>query len=132
MNKRVFVSFALLALLLAVIIPLWAFSKNGSSSSSPQAVASSDEAARNLFATNCGSCHTLEKAGTDGIVGPNLDDRLAGTVGPATDEASIQASQDRVLNAILNGLGEGAMPAGILQGQQAEEVANFVARAAGQ
>ncbi len=132
MNKRVFVSFALLALLLAVIIPLWAFSKNGSSSSSPQAVASSDEHARNLFATNCGTCHTLEKAGTDGIVGPNLDDRLAGTVGPATDEASIQASQDRVLNAILNGLGEGAMPAGILQGQQAEEVANFVARAAGQ
>ena len=27
--------------------------------------------------TNCGSCHTLYKAGTDGVVGPNLDELLA-------------------------------------------------------
>ena len=27
--------------------------------------------------TNCGSCHTLYKAGTDGVVGPDLDERLA-------------------------------------------------------
>ena len=26
-----------------------------------------------LFTTNCGSCHVLEKAGTSGTVGPNLD-----------------------------------------------------------
>ena len=28
---------------------------------------------KSLFATNCGSCHVLEKAGTSGTVGPNLD-----------------------------------------------------------
>jgi len=125
MNKRIFVSFALLAILPAMLISLWAFSKNGSSSSSPQAVASSDEQARDLFATNCGTCHTLEKAGTDGVIGPNLDDRLAGATGLPVDPS-------RVLNAIENGFGEGAMPAGILQGQQAEEVSDFVARVAGQ
>src|SRR4051812_31606525 len=26
-----------------------------------------------LFATNCGSCHTLARAGTSGSVGPKLD-----------------------------------------------------------
>jgi mono/diheme cytochrome c family protein len=28
---------------------------------------------KSLFTTNCGSCHVLEKAGTSGTVGPNLD-----------------------------------------------------------
>ncbi len=27
-----------------------------------------------MFTSNCGSCHTLEKAGTSGTVGPNLDE----------------------------------------------------------
>ena len=131
MNKRTFLSFAALAVLLAVLIPLWAFSKDGSMASSPEKVAASDEAARNLFQTNCGSCHTLARAGSDGVVGPNLDERLAGAVGPAVDDSGVQANESRVLNAILNGFGEGAMPAGILQGTQAGIVANFVARVAG-
>ena len=29
---------------------------------------------KKLFATNCGSCHTLSHANTNGSVGPNLDD----------------------------------------------------------
>lgn len=132
MNKRAFISFALLALLLAVIIPLWAYAKNGSPGSTEEAVSSSDEHAKALFATNCGSCHTLALAGADGVVGPNLDERLGGTVGAADTPEAVAASRDRVLNAVLNGFGKGAMPAGILQGQQAEEVADFVARAAGQ
>ena len=74
MNKRIFISFGLVALLLVIVIPLWAFNRDGSESSSPEKVAASDEAARQLFQTNCGSCHTLARAGTDGIVGPDLDD----------------------------------------------------------
>ena len=30
--------------------------------------------AKQVFVSNCGSCHTLSKAGTNGNVGPNLDD----------------------------------------------------------
>lgn len=131
MNKRIFVSFGLLALLLAVVIPLWAFTKDGSLNSSPEKVAASDDLARDLFQTNCGSCHTLARGGTDGIVGPNLDERLAGVAGPATDATAVSSTQSRVMNAIENGFGDGAMPAGILQGSQAEIVANFVAREAG-
>lgn len=132
MNKRVFFFFALVALLLVVLIPLWAFSKEGSEGSSPADVPSSEAQAKQLFATNCGTCHTLAKAGTDGVVGPNLDERLAGAVGPATTPEGIAGSKSRVINAIENGFGGGAMPAGILQGAQAEQVADFVARVAGQ
>jgi len=130
MNKKTFISFGLLALLLVVVIPLWAFDKDGSMNSSPEKVAKSDDYARSLFQTNCGSCHTLARAGTDGVVGPDLDERLAGAAGPAEGDG-IAASQTRVTNAIVNGLGEGAMPAGILQGDEVETVSNFVARVAG-
>ncbi len=130
MNKRVFISFGLVALLLVIVIPLWAFNRDGSESSSPEKVAASDEAARQLFATNCGTCHTLARAGTDGVVGPNLDDRLA-AAGPAADAAAVEATQQRVMTAIEQGVGNGAMPAGILGGSNAETVSNFVARVAG-
>ena len=131
MNKRVFISFGLVALLLVIVIPLWAFNRDGSESSSPEKVAASDEAARELFATNCGTCHTLARAGTDGVVGPDLAVRLAGA-GPAADAAAVEATQQRVMTAIQQGVGDGAMPAGILEGSNAETVSNFVARVAGQ
>ena len=131
MNKKTFISFGLLALVLVVLIPLWAFDKDGSLENSPEKVAKSDEYARSLFQTNCGSCHTLARAGTDGIVGPDLDDRLA-SAGPATDAAAVKATQQRVMTAIEQGVGNGAMPAGILEGSNAETVSNFVARVAGQ
>jgi mono/diheme cytochrome c family protein len=131
MNRKTFISFGLVALLLVIVIPLWAFDKDGSESSSPEKVAASDDAARQLFQTNCGSCHTLARAGTDGVVGPNLDERLA-AAGPATEQSAIEATQSRVMTAIEQGVGNGAMPAGILEGSNATTVANFVARVAGQ
>ena len=130
MSKRPFISFGLLAIVV-VLVAFWAFSKDGSGDSSPEKVASSDEHARELFADNCGRCHTLARAGTYGVVGPDLDERLAGT-GPATSSEMVDSTQQRVLSAIENGFGNGAMPAGILQAENAETVANFVARVAGQ
>ena len=84
---------------------------------------------RQLFQTNCGTCHTLNRGASDGVVGPDLDVRLA-AAGPATDAAAVEATQQRVLTAIEDGVG-GAMPAGILEGANAVVVANFVARVAG-
>jgi mono/diheme cytochrome c family protein len=124
MNKRIFVLFAIFAVVFAIAIPVWATSKEGGEENSPAKVAASDEYAKELFATNCGACHTLQRAGTDGIVGPNLDDLLGGPAGG-------EANEQRVLTAIENGV-EGRMPAGILRGTNAEVVANFVAREAGQ
>jgi cytochrome c550 len=123
LSKRSFVIFGIVAVVFGLLLPYWAISKEGGESASPEKVASSDEEAKALFQTNCGACHTLERAGTDGIVGPNLDDLL----GLGTPEQNEQ----RVAIAIQNGI-EGRMPAGILQGEDAKLVADFVAREAGQ
>ena len=37
---------------------------------------------KSIFTASCGSCHTLEDAGTTGVTGPNLDDSQ-----PSRDEA---------------------------------------------
>jgi mono/diheme cytochrome c family protein len=88
------------------------------------------QAGRQLFGEHCGVCHTLAAANAIGKVGPNLD--------------TLQPPSQLVLNTILNGclqnpppnsnqfcLGQGTMPAGILQGRQAQEVAAFVGKVAG-
>ena len=128
MSKRTIVIFGIFAVLFGVLLPVWAISKEGSEGASPERVASSDQEAKVLFQQNCGSCHTLARAGTDGIVGPNLDELL----GQGPPDANIT----RVQNAIEKGFNtdefDGYMPAGIVQGQDAEEVADFVARVAGQ
>jgi mono/diheme cytochrome c family protein len=133
MSKRTFVISAILAVCLAVLIPLWAYLSNADENAGSHSVPKSLETGRHLFETNCGTCHTLYAAGTDGNFAPNLDSLLAPT-GPATDPATIKATKTRVLNAINNGVDSstpGRMPAGILGGAQADQVAEFVAREAG-
>lgn len=79
-----------------------------------------------LFATHCSGCHTLAAAGTQGsgnrgerTQGPNLDQRTE--------------TYDDALFAIQNGGFSGAiMPQNIVVGKEAEAVARFVARYAGE
>jgi mono/diheme cytochrome c family protein len=73
---------------------------------------------KQIFTQSCGTCHTLGDAGTNGTVGPNLD--------------QLAPDKQRVQSAIENGgAGTGAMPANIVTGQEAEAVAEYVASAAG-
>ena len=90
-----------------------------------------DKRGRELFGEKCGLCHTLAAANAVGKVGPNLD--------------MLQPAASLVLNTINNGclpnpgpgqsaqscLGNGVMPSGILQGRDAQDVANFVGKVAG-
>jgi cytochrome c6 len=72
-------------------------------------------AAAELFAGECGFCHTLADAGTTGRAGPNLDE--------------LRPSRGRVLAAIADGgRRTGLMPPGILAGAEALQVAKYVAR----
>jgi mono/diheme cytochrome c family protein len=134
MTKRPFVIFGLLAVCLAVLIPIWAFRSDADENTGPREVPSSLRTGKELFDTNCGTCHTLYAAGTDGNFGPDLDNLLAPS-GQATDKSTIDATKQRVLNAIDNGVDSsttpGRMPAGILSGEQASQVAEFVASEAG-
>jgi len=127
MKRSTFVMFGIVVLLLGIGIPAWAYTHQGSQGYSPEEVSSNLQAGKDLFVTNCGACHTLAKAGTDGVVGPNLDDLLAPPSATPPDPATIKP---RVLSAIENGVA-GRMPKGILSGQQADQVATFVSQVAG-
>lgn len=138
MSKRPFVIFGLLIAILAGLIPYLAFRSDGDPDTGVSKGVPSDlETGQMLFETNCGTCHTLYAAGTDGNFGPDLDSLLAPAGPPAGETAgdTIKATQGRVLNAINEGIDSstpGRMPGGILSGQQADEVASFVAAVAGQ
>jgi mono/diheme cytochrome c family protein len=79
-----------------------------------------------LFSTHCAGCHTLEAAGAQGTgqrglrtQGPNLDQRTE--------------TYDDAIFAIRNGGFSGAiMPQNIVVGKEADEVARFVSKYAGQ
>src|SRR5207244_9601631 len=110
----------------------------GDASMGAQDVPSDLKSGQDLFQTNCGTCHTLYAAGTDGNYAPNLDVLLAPSGSPEgpTAESTIKATEGRVLNAVENGIDSsttpGRMPGGVLNQQQAHEVAEFVARTAGE
>lgn len=137
MTKKTFISFGVLLAVLAVAIPFWAFRADGDASEGPLEVRASLKQGQELFEINCGNCHELYAAGTDGNFGPDLDELLAPT-GPPTGkdaEETIETTEGRVLSAIEEGVDgttvPGRMPGGILTGEQAQEVAEFVARTAG-
>ena len=126
MSKKTFIVFGLLVVFLAVLIPWLAFRADGDAAKGAQQVPADLKAGQSLFQTNCGTCHTLYAAGTDGNFAPNLDELLAPTGPPEgpNAEQTIEATEGRVLNAIENGVDSsttpGRMPGGILNGEQAE------------
>jgi mono/diheme cytochrome c family protein len=135
MSKRTFYTFAVLVFVLAVVIPWLAFRGSGDANTGAEKVPEHLKAGQTLFQTNCGTCHTLYAAGTDGNYGPDLDELLAPT-GPVepTDTKTIKGIQERVINAQKEGVDSnvpGRMPPGILNEQQQKEVAEFVAATAG-
>jgi cytochrome c553 len=75
-------------------------------------------AGKQIFTQSCGTCHTLADAGTSGRVGPVLDE--------------VKPSKALVLSALKKGgLGSGTMPANIVTGKDAENVADYVSSVAG-
>jgi len=139
MSKRTFIWFGILVLVLAVVIPFAAFRSKGDGESGDEQVSASLKDGQSLFQTNCGTCHSLASAGTDGNYGPDLDELLAPSGPPEGDPetvaSTVKATEGRVLNAVENGVNSstpGRMPGGILNESQAKEVAEFVANTAGQ
>jgi mono/diheme cytochrome c family protein len=106
-----------------------------------------------LFKSTCAACHTLAAAGTTGTIGPNLDNAFAGDVSEGYPPSSIE---NVVLDQIRLGSGQVAtyttskdfvehclppnstkcyqqpMPADLVKGQDAIDVAAYVASVAGQ
>ncbi|HEX8074172.1 MAG TPA: plastocyanin/azurin family copper-binding protein [Thermoleophilaceae bacterium] len=85
---------------------------------------------KTLFAgkARCGSCHALARANTKAAVGPNLDFSFVADKRAGLGRTSIR---DFVLNQIAHPRKGSAMPAGLAKGQDARDIAAYVAYAAG-
>jgi cbb3-type cytochrome c oxidase subunit III len=83
-------------------------------------------------AATCSACHTLAAAGSTGTIGPNLDDAFRAARAQGFSQSTIE---NVVLDQIR--LGSGAvtggtpMPANLVHGQDAQDVAAYVASVAG-
>jgi mono/diheme cytochrome c family protein len=82
---------------------------------------------KELFVAKCGACHTLAHAGTAGTRGPNLDDAFREDRANGFKSSSIEGLVDywiRFPNTT------GVMPANLYKGQNATDVAAYVAAVA--
>src|SRR5436190_19589927 len=82
---------------------------------------------KQLSVAKCGSCHTLSHASTTGVVGPNLDDAFRQDRADGVKSTSIQGLVDYWIR--YPGT-EGVMPAMLYKGQDAQDVAGYVAHVA--
>jgi plastocyanin len=84
-------------------------------------------AGKQEFVSKCGSCHTLARASTKGIVGPNLDEAFRASLAEGLERSTIRGvvhGQVQEPNPI------GAMPKNLVSGQALEDVSAYVAYAA--
>ncbi len=92
---------------------------------------------RALFLQNCGTCHTLAEAGSSAQVGPNLDSSFAQARADGMDNDTVegvvqqQIANPRVTKEGASNYNNVFMPAELLTGQDAEDVATYVASVAG-
>jgi mono/diheme cytochrome c family protein len=84
---------------------------------------------KQMFVAKCGACHTLSHANTAGVTGPNLDDAFRQD---RVDGVKSDAIQGLVDYWIRYPNTQGVMPAKLLNGQAAQNVAAYVGAVAGQ
>ena len=123
-RKAATVLFVIALLVLGVGVPLAVISSVEARDDIPEAnvsnLTAAEEHGRELFGKRCSQCHTLAASKAVAQVGPNLD--------------TLRPPKELVLDAIKNGRARGAgqMAAGLYEGQDAEDVAAYVAKAVGQ
>jgi cytochrome c551/cytochrome c550 len=117
-------SMLLLYALLGLAVPALIIAQSGESQGGTPPLqheeASSElEEGKELFRQTCATCHTLAAANAHGVTGPDLDE-----IGEMTEERVTQAIK-------VGGTGQKRMPAGLLEGEDAEAVAKYVSAVAG-
>jgi mono/diheme cytochrome c family protein len=132
-NRATGVMFVVTLVVFGAALPLLMLTGNHSNASAEvggMKLNTAEKTGRELFGAHCGVCHTLSAANAVGKVGPNLD--------------VLMPSESVILHTLANGclpnapagsseacLGEGVMPADVVTGQDATDVAEFVAKVAG-
>jgi mono/diheme cytochrome c family protein len=129
-RRAIVVGVAVVVVGLGVAVPLAVGLVNGDdhAKSAPGGVDlnAAETSGRTTFAKYCATCHTLKASNAVGKVGPNLDVLIGGINGT-------KQQRSLILDAIKNGRaqGRGQMPAGVVDGQDAQNVASYVAAVAG-
>jgi mono/diheme cytochrome c family protein len=82
---------------------------------------------KQLFVQRCGACHALARAGTRGNVGPDLDDAFVQSLSEGFERSVVKGV---VKEQILYPSVSGVMPAKLVTGQSATDVAAYVAASA--
>jgi mono/diheme cytochrome c family protein len=85
------------------------------------------ETGKAKFVEKCGSCHTLARAGTQGTTGPNLDTAFQAALRDGMDRDTVEGVVHRQ---ILHPRSDSQMPAGLVKGEDASDVAAYVGYAA--
>ena len=120
-TKRLGLVAGLVIVLFGVAVPGLTLALAGEESDGPPGVElnAMQTEGRELFKEHCATCHTIAASNAVGRTGPNLD--------------VLRPNVELTLDAIKEGRARGAgqMPAGLLQGERARSVAEYVARVAG-
>jgi mono/diheme cytochrome c family protein len=82
-------------------------------------------AGKKLFVENCGSCHVLNRAGTKGTTGPNLDQAFQQSLKDGLGRSGIRGAVRSQINSPMIG---SQMKADIVEGEAADQVAAYVAQ----
>jgi len=96
-------------------------------------------AGKQAFVQKCGSCHTLARAGTTGVTGPNLDEAFQQARSDGFGESTFVGMVDRQIEIPArrpqkdprSGKRLPLMPAKLVKGDEARDVAAYVASAVG-
>ena len=84
-------------------------------------------AGKQIFVAKCGSCHQLARAGTKGIIGPNLDDAFRDSLQVGLRRSTVETVVHGQINNPNPG---GAMPRGLVNsGAQVNDIAAYVSYA---
>jgi plastocyanin len=83
---------------------------------------------KTLFVQRCGSCHTLARAGTKGVQGPNLDEAFTEARQQGFKDSGIEGVVYNQISHVRRG---SIMPLNLVKGQDARDVAAYVGYAAG-
>lgn len=129
-RRLAFVGTGVVALAFGIGVPALVLAYNGGAQSKAAPggleLTAAEQHGRQLFTKNCGTCHTLAAANAVGRVGPILDDIIPAI---ASEKSRVAFIKDAITNGRARGNGQ--MPRGVVDGEDEDDVARFVASAAG-
>lgn len=90
-------------------------------------------AGKQQFVQKCGACHVLNRAGTKGVTGPNLDDAFRQALADGMNRATVRGAVYEQIRhpAKLPANDPAYMPPKLVEGRNAKNVAAYVAAVTG-